>query len=502
MEQYWVCQHCMSLNRPGAGRCYSCKEKFGSKAVAAGGSAPAPPRPTQPAPRQDLNMGQGPPPYLSKPLAPVPLPTSYTVAAAAAAVASRGPVGPVTVIKRRISSALATRPIVGVRNLGYATATLLFLTLIAAAALVGLSLPAALDLLQRADLAHAWNNLGSGTKNMVEIAAGATAGLGLLALLGFSLFMGLSTHNAPALGADMPMLTPYAAGVGWIRGLWRQLQIAACAIVPAVLAWLGYEIPALLVAIIAVEITVRRLEDPYGWMTGPDRHLPDLYAKLGTEGSMESLTASVWAVCFRVANLLMIVIWLLPALALVANLAAAATGNTPLPGWQSGGIGPIQGIVGAIAGVALLSAAASLILLLPLVLGLVRRQGARHQLVRMGRARSWVGGRAGPGEYASVAPGRPIPPDWDSEDRIIERSPRQSPPEDYEASDLLATLTSRRAASGPGEAATGTGPGAYESPDRFPGRAFESASDQASLNSPSTTSSSFPWSEEPPASPE
>lgn len=502
MEQYWVCQHCMSLNRPGAGRCYSCREKYGSKAVAAGGSVPAPPSPSQPQPRHDLNTGQRPTPYLSRPMAPAPPPTSYTAAAAAAAGVSRGPVGPVTVIRRRISSALATRPIVDVRGLGYATAVLLFLTLIAAAALVGLSLSAALDLLQWADLAHAWNQLGSDTQGMVEIAAGATAALGLLALLGFSLFMGLSTHNAPALGADTPMLTPYAAGVGWLRGLWRQVQIAACVIVPTVLAWRGYGIPALLVAIMAIEVTVRLLEDPYGWMTGPDRHLPDLYAKLGTEGSMESLTASIWAVCFRVANVLMILIWLLPALALVANMAAAATGNAGLPGWQSGGIGPIQGIVGAIAGVALLSTAASLILLLPLVLGLVRRQGARRQLVRMGRARSGADARAEPGEYASVPPGRPIPPDWDSEDRIIERFPRQSSPEEYEASDLLASLTSRRAASGPGEAATTIGPGANESPDRFPGRGFESASDQASLNSPSTTSSLFPWSDEPPASPE
>src|SRR5512141_1419740 len=31
VDEYWVCQHCRSLNRAGSGRCYSCKKKFGSK---------------------------------------------------------------------------------------------------------------------------------------------------------------------------------------------------------------------------------------------------------------------------------------------------------------------------------------------------------------------------------------------------------------------------------------------------------------------------------------
>ena len=31
MNEYWICQHCKSLNRAGTGKCYSCKRKYGSE---------------------------------------------------------------------------------------------------------------------------------------------------------------------------------------------------------------------------------------------------------------------------------------------------------------------------------------------------------------------------------------------------------------------------------------------------------------------------------------
>jgi hypothetical protein len=510
--QYWVCQNCKSLNRAGAARCYSCKQNYGSKPVVAGSSAPEPPRPVAPTARQDLSLGQVPPAYISRPLAPAPGPSSYSMAAAiAAAEARRGPAGPITVIKRRVARSLAAHPIVGVRNIGYLAALLIVAALAAAIALVVLALPVALDLLRNADAPHAWGRLPADRQSLLIALSAATVIVGLFALLFFSLFMGLSTHNAPALGADMALLTPYAAGVSWLRAIWRHLQIAFCATVPTVIVWIGYTIPGLIVAIVFVELTLRRLEDPWGWFRGPNRHLPDLYAKLGTEGSMESLTASIWAVCFRVANSLAVLLWLLPPLALVANVVAKAAGHASIPGWQAGGIGPLQGAVAAVAAATLLTGAISMLLLVPLILGFVRRQKARRELVRLGRARSWVGGKPAAVDYVSVTPGRPRPIGWDEDDRIVERLPRDIPEDDGGAA-LLAGLGSRGA--GPAGPGFGSGPPpdapdatpptaagfvANESPGQLPGRGFGSTNDQASLNSPSTTSS-FPWSGPPPPS--
>ena len=48
MDEFWVCQHCRSLNRAGSGKCYSCRKKYGSRPkdgspVVASAGAPAPP---------------------------------------------------------------------------------------------------------------------------------------------------------------------------------------------------------------------------------------------------------------------------------------------------------------------------------------------------------------------------------------------------------------------------------------------------------------------------
>jgi hypothetical protein len=497
VEQYWVCQNCKSLNRSGASRCYSCKEKFGSKPKVVDPVNPAPPRPAVTATRTDLNLGQVPPAYVSRPLAPALGPASYSAAAAAAALeARRGPAGPITVIKRRVSRSLAARPIVGVRVIGWLAALLVVASVVVGGVLAVVLAPVALDILQHADAPLAWKAVAADRQALIIAMTAATAAVGLAALLFLSLFIGLTTHNAPALGADMAILTPYAAGVSWPRGLWHHLEIAIATTLPTVIVWLGYTIPGLIVAIVFVEIALHRLEDPWGWFRGLNRHIPDLYAKLGTEGSMDSLLASIWTVLFRAANSLAMLIWALPPLALVIDIAVKASGRTAVPGWQAGSIGPLQGAIAVLVAATLLAAAAASLMSVPLILGFIGRQKKRRELVRMGRARQWVGGKPSAADYASVAPGKARPAGWDDEDRIVERVPRDGPGGYDEGAALLESLASRR-----GLGVSPAGPsGTNESPDQSPGRGFGS-DDQASLNSPSTTSS-FPWSEEPPASPE
>jgi hypothetical protein len=171
------------------------------------------------------------------------------------------------------------------------------------------------------------------------------------------------------------------------------------------------------------------MEDPLGWLTRPARHLPDLYAKLGVDGSIASPLAIFWSVSFRIANLLVIAIAAVPAIGLLVHAGSNLAGQTDVVGWQSGGFGLLQvGIavlVGGLAGWTF----ASLTMLVPITLGLVQRQRTRRTLVRVGRSRSWVA-RPGEGGYATIGGSRGDPYGDDPDDRIVERVPRYSDQED------------------------------------------------------------------------
>jgi hypothetical protein len=256
-------------------------------------------------------------------------------------------------------------------------------------------------------------------------------------------------------------------------------------IVPAALIWLDYPIPGLIAAIVAIEIAQRHMDDPFGWLTRPYRHLPDLYAKLGIEGSIESPMASLWSACFRAANVLAIATYALPSLAVVLLFASDALGRDSIPGWQTAGLGPAQFGVALLVGSLLVWTAGAVALLVPITVGLVQRQRTRRTLVRVGRSRSWVS-RPGQGGYSSAHAGQSEPSydDYD-DDRVIEHYPKQAPADPGFGQ-----------GGSPGFAQGGT-------PDFAPnGEPWGNAGpDQASLNSPSTTSS-FPWSGGPPSPPD
>jgi hypothetical protein len=202
-------------------------------------------------------------------------------------------------------------------------------------------------------------------------------------------------------------------------------------LVPAALLWLGYPLPGLIAALVAVELAQRTLDDPFGWLTAPARHLPDLFVKLGVSGSNRSLIGTVWSVCFRLANLLAIAVYAFPLIAFVVITIATAAGRSDLLAWPSSGMGPPQLAIAAVVAVLILATSGAIGLLVPITIELVERQRTRKTLARVGRSRPWG---AGPGSASAAA--------FDS------------------------------------------GPTPYDPYEREP--------DQASLYSPSTTSS-FPW---------
>lgn len=478
MDEFWVCPHCRSLNRAGAARCYSCRNKYGSRPAdaspvnrTAAAAASAPPGPL---PSAGIGLAQA--PYLLRPLSP----TSVAAPAATVTRAAREPFhfpNPVAAARRRVAGSLAMRPAVSVGPLGYLTAALLSVVFALGAILALAVMPAAISLLQHADSQTAWAQLSPGQQGLLGFLSIALVLAGLLALLCFSVFVGLTTHNATGLGVDQPTFTPYLAATCWAGALWTQARIAAALTVPAALIWQGYTIPGLLVVLVILEIAHRRVDDFSGWLTRPARYLPDLYDKLDVEGSTGSRLAPTWAVFFRLANVLAIAVFSLPLLALTAFAASIAGGGSDTLGWQSAGLGPVRMVVALLVVGFTVSAAGAVAALVPITLGLVQRLRTRKTLVRVERSRSWVA-RPGEGGYTPASPTQPARDGGYDEDRIVER---------------LAS----------------PGTDAYvEPPDdrpRFgglsPGDPSRDGPSQASLYSPSTTSS-FPPSEDPPAGPD
>jgi hypothetical protein len=454
VDEFWVCGHCRSLNRAGTGRCYHCREKIGSKPkeppqpVRKPGAAPAPigqiggaaagPGIAAPvgfgAPIGAAAQGEA-PAYLSRPtpLAPTPARDFSGPRALPAEKPSRHRPELTGWFRRRVAWSLATRPFVPVRVTGYVAAILVTMVLLIGALIVSTIAPVARTALQSGSLTAAWDQVDPGHRWTLGLMLGTFALASVLALLSFSLLVGFSTHNAPGLGAQAPYLSPYRAGTAWLGVFSAQLRLAVGLIVPAFLIWRGYALFGLIAAFVAVELAQRKSGDPFGWISNPARHLPDLFAKLGVSGSSSSFLGSAWAFCFRAANALAILAYTLPLLAISAFALANVTGHADALAWHSSGYGPMQLVVAAIVVLMILATSGAIGLLVPLAIELVERQKTRQTLVRVGRSRPWVGR---PGNLSAPAPDQ--------------------------------------------------GPTRYDPYDRG------EAPDQASLNSPSTTSS-FPW---------
>ena len=511
MEEFWVCQNCKSLNRAGSSKCYSCRAKFGTR-------GPEPQSVSRNAPAA-APLPQG--PIADFGAAPTPTPQYGRLAALAPATAAGGVAtaprgssgfqGPIGAVKRRIASSLSMRQSVPVTPLGYATAVLLVLLLAVGALWVLAVIPVAADLLQHADAASAWAKLSVGRQGYVEALSIAVLVAGTATWLCCSVFVGLTTHNATGLGADQPLLSPYDAAGCWGHLLFTQARVAVGLIVPVALVWQDYVIPGLLAGIVAVELAHRHVDDQSSWLSRPSRHLPDLYIKLGVQGSISSRLASLWSGCFRMANSIAILAAALPALALTAFAIGALTGHRDLVTWQSSGLGAWQ-LVTALVVINLVAwTAAAVALLVPLTIGLVTRQRMRRTLVRVGRSRSWL---ARPGEGGYIPGSKPQPAGYDAiddEDRIVERLPRYptNPVDPGTSGPGFGSAPwedPRISGFGLGDPSFGTELiGQSTSSPRPGGAGFRGPDggdpDQASLNSPSTTSS-FPWSAEPPSDPD
>ena len=468
MDEYWVCHHCRSLNRAGSGRCYACGKKFGStpkEASSARSGSPKPPgAPSGGTPPDFVAHGGSDssetPAYFSRPIA---LPSPQTPYLTEATPQSRLP-HPLRAIERRISAALAVRPSVSVTGLGYATAALLILLSAMAGLIILMGLPAATYALQHADVPGGWSQLTAGQQGLIKTLAMAGAFAGLLALISFSIFVGLSTHNTTGLGAEVTLLMPRSGALVWPSLVWVQARLAVALVLPTLLVYYGYELPAFVIAVLAVEVAQHHVDDGLDWLARPANHLPDLYRKFGTDGTRRSRLASIWSILFWIANLSAVVAWTVAPVSLTVATAMKVSSHD-LKLWQDVGYGPGQIAILAVCGIFAIAAAASLIATILMVLGLIARQSTRRALARVGTSRSWIT-RPGDGAYgAAPSPGAAAAADapvataapmsaasapaslsggYGDEDRFVERYPQGTMPPEYKPASYVARVAERR----------------------------------------------------------
>jgi hypothetical protein len=313
---------------------------------------------------------------------------------------------PAAWLRRRAAAWLAPRQTVSVWIVGYASAGLVTLLLVDGAIILTTVTSAIRVAVQTASLTDAWAGLGSGRQSAVVMLSIALGVIGTVTLIFFSVFIGLSTHNAARLGVGATALTPGQATTCWWKTVWAQAKLAAGFLVPAALLLSGYSLPGLIAALIAVEWAQRSLKDPFGWVSHPADHLAGLYGRMGMSGSDGSLLGSIWKACFVVANWLAVVAYAVPVIAVAAVVAAGFAGRSDLVTLKAGGFDPVQLAFMIVGLPLLLTASASLALLVPISIDLVHRQKTRGTMVRVGRPRSWV---EPPGSHSGYARGSAAP---------------------------------------------------------------------------------------------
>ena len=444
MDEFWVCQHCKSLNRMGSGKCYSCGRKFGSKPLEAEGSRQAVAAVTLP-PLDARAPAKAPPAAKAGPAAPYVVPNADALPSYLSRPASPANVAmpyltdaepkgrlpsPTRFIERRIARALSVRPIVSVAAIGWFTIVSLVVVTVVGGLLAMTGLPAIAYALQHADLPGGWNQLSAGQQSFAKTFAIAEIAAFLVALVSFSLFVGLSTHNVTGLGAGVTLLMPRSGGTIWPSLVWVHLRMAFGFIAPVLLIFYGYELPGLILAILVVEVLQRHSDDAFDWLERPANHLCELHRKLGIESTKTSNLATVWATAFRTANLSAALLYLLPAFGLTAAVAMRVSGHE-LALWQETGNGPGQLAFLVVIATLGVSAVLTLLTTMVMVLGLMARQRTRRTLVRVGRSRSWTArpgegyaaGAAGVGGFGGVAAGAAgdFGDGLFDQDRVIER---------------------------------------------------------------------------------
>jgi hypothetical protein len=256
MQEFWFCSSCKSMNRADSNRCYKCR--------------------------------------------------AVKEQATLATVAERSPGVVLTPglddDNREIAWALMSgRRYVSAWRLGYVSATLIFVFLALAALFIPLVFIVAISLPERGIAAVDADS----TRNAVTAAVGlALVLVGLAMVVLHSIFLGLTSMNAPALGCGTPRFGAVRAGLWWIESyLWT--------------LW-GVQTLWLLPYIVARAFGI--LCGPIAAIGKPRRLLQDLMDRLGVPGSSDSRLVGFWSMAWGAARGINYATYLGPLVVLIAFL--------------------------------------------------------------------------------------------------------------------------------------------------------------------------------------
>jgi hypothetical protein len=130
--------------------------------------------------------------------------------------------------------------------------------------------------------------------------------LGLAAVVAHSIFLALTTLNAPALGGGSPRFDPLRAGLWWIESTLWAIRAGLAFVVPPFVCLVGLFMGGLIFGlasgIVWFVLAYWLLGDPITSLTKPRRLLQDLYERLAIPGSPDTRVVSWWALCWGAAR--------------------------------------------------------------------------------------------------------------------------------------------------------------------------------------------------------
>ena len=130
--------------------------------------------------------------------------------------------------------------------------------------------------------------------------------IGLCAAVAHSVFLGLTSMDAPALGSGSPQFDPVRAGLWWIESWLWAIRAGLAFVVPPLLCFyamsIGGVILGLVPGLVWVVCAFWLLGDPITSLGKPARLLKDLWERLAVPGSSDARIVTLWSAAWGVAR--------------------------------------------------------------------------------------------------------------------------------------------------------------------------------------------------------
>jgi hypothetical protein len=373
MQEFWFCASCKSMNRASSQQCYRCKARKTEATLATVANR-----------QQDVVLTPG-------------LDEEH----------------------REVAWTLMFRQkYISAWKLGYLAAGLIFATLAVSA----------FAAVQTLVIVIVGDSLRAGGPNegqlaLLGVTGLASLGVGVLMVVVHSVFLCLTSMNAPALGSGSPRFDPARAAVWWIESALWAIRGGLAFVIPPMLAVFGLLIGGLIfglaIGVVWSICAFWLLGDPVTNLGKPKRLLADLWDRLGVPGSANSRTVTLWSFAWGTARG---IAYLVSAMLFLSIFVLAFAGLfiefTPVSQDQTALVGRL--ITDFVLIVEFVADGIGLYLLAQVTIELARRQRTREEWVLRGmddaKARAYADSQVRDAAVAASAPQQawtaPPPPAW------------------------------------------------------------------------------------------